>query len=438
MNLLEHLSDKDPLVSQYEQNKFLGIKKYYDVDQFSQIIDYYYFSQDLQRAQEAVEDALSIHPASFELLLRKARVLIELKEYELAINLLNFLTTESPQESELFLLLGFSYASLGMLNKAELSFKKLLDLAEDKKEFISFLNDIAYIYFSLKNYQKAYKYYSRAYKLDPTDYHLLYEMAFCLEKQDKNEDSRDLYLKYLKHNPYSKLAWYNLGVVYLKLKAQDKAMEAFDFALAIDPQFSSAIYNKAHLLYEKQRYIESIRYYKKVLKLENNNPSAFFFIAKNLIELKRYHTALRFLQKAIEKVPFFPQAWYEVAKIFYINNKDTESKYYVFKALKQGDLNPEYLKLLGKIYLKEKKYSRAETAFKWAVLANPFDPELWLDYSKVYENEGNYKKAIEILNNSKQFLKDNEKIFARIEYFNNLLRNKGRQKRIRQANNTKN
>ena len=438
MNFFEQLRDKDPLVRQYEQNKFLGIKRYYDIDEFSQIIDYYYFSQELDKAQETVEDALVIHPSSFDLLLRKARVLIELNEYENSINLLNFLTAENPGEAELYLLLGFSYASLGYIKRAEKSFRKLLDLAEDKSEFISYLNDVAYIYFSIKNFDKAYKYYSWAYKLDQSDFHLLYEMAFCLEKQDNNEKSRDLYIKYLKHNPYSKLAWYNLGVVYLKLKQKDKALEAFDFALAIDPEFSSAIYNKAHLLYEKQLYRESIRYYKKILKLENNNPSAFFFIAKNLVELKRYHSALRFLQKAIEKVPFFPQAWYEVARIFYINNKDTESKYYILKALKQGDINSEYLKLLGQIYMKEKKYDRAELAFKWAVLSNPFDEELWLKYSEVFENEGNYKKAIEILNNSKQFLKDNQKIFARIEYFYGLLHSRGKKKKLKHTNNTKN
>ncbi len=428
MDFLEHLRDKDPLVSQYEQNKFLGLNKYYDVDQFSQIIDYYYFSQDLTSARQAVDDALAIHPASFDILLRKARVLIELKEYESAINILNFLVTEDPDETELYLLMGFSYASITRLPEAENCFKKMLELAEDKKEFISFLNDIAYIYFSLKHYAKAYKYYSWAYKLDPSDFHLLYEMAFCLEKQDYDQQSKDLYIKYLKHNPHSKLAWYNLGVVYLKLNQKEKALEAFDFALAIDPEFSSAIYNKAHILYEKKHYSESIRYYKKILKLENNNPSAFFFIAKNLIEMQRYHTALKFLQKAIEKVPYFPQAWYEVAKIFYINNKETESKYYILKAIKQGEVNSEYLKLLGEIYLKEKKYSRAETAFRWAVITNPFDPDLWVRFSEVYENEGNYKKALEILNNSKQYLKDNQKIYDKIEYFTTLIKSRTKKK----------
>lgn len=421
MSLLEQLRDKDPLVREYEQNKFLNIKKYYDVEQFSQIIDYYYFSQNLTSAKEAVEDALQIHPTSFDLLLRKARVLIELKDYTKTINLLNFLISENSQEQELYILLGFSYSAKNMILKAEDSFKKLLDLAEDKTEFISSLNDIAYIYFSLKIYDKAYKYYKWAYQLDPSDFHLLYEIAFCLEKLELNNKSRDYYLRYLKQNPYSKLAWYNLGVIYLKLKETDKALEAFDFALAIDPEFSSAIYNKAHLLFEKQNYSGSIHCYKKILKLENNNPSAFFFIAKNLIELKRYYSALKFLQRALDKVPQFPQAWYEIAKILYLNDKNKESKHYLLKALKQGDLNHEYLNLLGQIFLKEKKHAKAEKAFHWAITINPYAPELWLNYSMVFEDKRNFKKAFEILNNSRQFVKDNQSIHVKIEYLKKLL-----------------
>ncbi len=420
MNFFEQLRDKDPLVNQYEQNKILGVNKYYDVEDFCQIIDYYYFSQDFKKATTAVEDALAIHPTSFELLLRKARVMIEIKKYVSAIKILNFLTKENPKETELFLLLGFSFASLGKVKYSEINFKKLLDLAEDKQELIAFLNDIGYIYLSLKQYHKAYKYYSRAYELDKSDFHLLYEMAFCLEKQNKNQKSKELYIKYLKNNPYSKLAWYNLGVVYIKLNETNKALEAFDFALAIDPAFSSAIYNKAHLLFETKKYDESIHYYKKILKLENNNPSAFFFIAKNLIELKKYHSALIYLQKALEKVPFFPQAWHEIAKILFINNKLKESKHYIFKAIKQGEMNPDSLKLLGNIYLKENDYNKAETAFKWAALANPFDEEIWIKYSEVFEKKGNFNKAIEILKNSQEFLKENPAISRKIAYFSTL------------------
>ena len=407
--------DKNPLVSKYEQYKFLGIKKYYSIEEFSNIIDYYYYSQDIEKAREVVSDALVSHPSSFDLLLRKARILIEDKKFKEVIKLLKYLKREEPQETELYLLLGFSYASINRTKLAEKSFNRLLELAEDKMEYISFLNDIAYIYFSLELYSLAYKYYKKAYKLDPKDKNLLYEMAFCLEKENFNTDSINLYLKYLKHNPFHVLAWYNLGVVYLKINNREKALEAFNFALAIDSKFTSAIYNKAYVLFENKKYKDSLICYKKLLNLEKNNPSAFFFIAKNLIELKQYHKALKFLKKTLDIVPKFPQAWFEIANLFYINNKFKESRIYILKALKLGDLNTDYIKLLGKTYLKEKNYKLAAKAFKWAIENNPYDEELWINYSEVYENEGNLKKAIDILNNSKQYLKNNKRVFEKLK-----------------------
>ncbi len=404
MDFLEYLNDKSPLVQSYEQAQILGKSKYFDVDEFCEIIDYYYFSQEFDNARDAVQAALSIHPQSFDILLRQARVCIEFKKFDTAIDILKRLLTEDSSEPEIYLLLGFSYISLGKLKKAEKAFGLMLDLAEDEEDRKMFLGDIAYVFFNKKHFSLAYKYYKKLYELDPTDSSILYEMAFCLERQNRNKESRDLYIKYLKENPFVKIAWYNLGVVYTKLNEPHKAIEAFDYALAIDPDFSSAIYNKAHILFELKQYKKSIDYYKKLLKLEKNNPSAYFFIAKNYIELKQYKLAIEYLKKALKRVPYFPQAWFEIGRIFYLKRNYNQSKKFIIKALKQGEIKPEYLKLLGKVYTMLKDYTKAERAYRLAAISNPFDDEIWYSYSEIFEKSGDINKAIDILLNGKDFV----------------------------------
>ena len=51
----------------------------------------------------------------------------------------------------------------------------------------------------------------------------------------------NIYLKYLEEEPFSDSAWYNLGIIYNKLDLFEKAMEAYDYALAINSQNTFAL-----------------------------------------------------------------------------------------------------------------------------------------------------------------------------------------------------
>ncbi len=404
MEPFEAFNSTNPLVKKYEQTKTAGKNKYFDVDEFVEIIDFYYFEQKFSQAYTAVEDGLRIHPDSYDLLLRKSRILIEFKQYDQAIKILKYLLAQDSSETEIYLLLGFAYTEKNKFSKAEHYFMQLLKLTDDLDDKLIFLRNIAQIYFNKKNYSIAYKYYQIIHRINPKDTNVLYDMAFCLERQNRNKESRDLYIKYLQKNPFSKTGWYNLGVVYTKLEELNKAIEAFDFALSIDPEFSSAIYNKAHILFRLKQYHKSIDCYRKILKLENKNPSALFFIAKNYIELKKYRTAAKYLKQALRRIPAFPQAWFEIGRIYFLNKKFDKSKNFVLKAIAQGEINSDYLKLLSKDYIHLKQYNKAAKALHIATLTNPFDDEIWYLYSEVHELNGNIQKAIEILNSAKDFI----------------------------------
>ncbi len=404
MESFETFNNPNSLIKKYEETKSIGKNKYFDVDEFVEIIDFYYFEQKFKKAYTAVEDGLKIHPGAYDLLLRKSRVLIEFKQYDQAIKILKYLLSQDSSETEIYLLLGFAYTEKNKFSKAEQYFLQLLKLTDDLDDKLIFLRNIAQIYFNKKNYSIAYKYYQIIHRLNPKDSNVLYDMAFCLERQNRNKESKDLYIKYLQKNPFSKTGWYNLGVVYTKLEELNKAIEAFDFALSIDPEFSSAIYNKAHILFRLKQYQKSIDCYRKILKLENKNPSALFFIAKNYIELKKYRTAAKYLKQALRRIPAFPQAWFEIGRIYFLNKKFNKSKNFVLKAIRQGEINSEYLKLLGKNYIHLKQYNKAAKALHIATLSNPFDDEIWYLYSEVHELKGNIQKAIEILSSAKDFI----------------------------------
>ena len=47
------------------------------------------------------------------------------------------------------------------------------------------------------------------------------------------------FTSYIENNPYSYYAWFNLGLSYGRMSLFEKAIDAYDYAIAIKENFSS-------------------------------------------------------------------------------------------------------------------------------------------------------------------------------------------------------
>src|SRR3546814_9774721 len=77
---------------------------------------------------------------------------------------------------------------------------------------------------------------------------LLYELAFCFDIIDRQEESIAFYQKYIDEEPYSYAAWYNLGNAFNKLGLFEKAIDAYDYAILVRDNFAAAYFNKGNAL----------------------------------------------------------------------------------------------------------------------------------------------------------------------------------------------
>ena len=88
-----------------------------------------------------------------------------------------------------------------------------------------------------------------------------------------NEAAIESLNKVLESDPYSEVAWHQLGKVFLKSGKSENALSAFEFAIISDDTFTGAYIEKAKLLEMLGRLNEAILNYE--LALETTESSAF-------------------------------------------------------------------------------------------------------------------------------------------------------------------
>ena len=92
---------------------------------------------------------------------------------------------------------------------------------------------------------------SKSIKFDKNnvlDYSSLYNLLHCNEQVGQYTESISVLNDLLEINPYSEVAWHQLGKVYIKLNKPEEALSAFEFAIISDDCFAGAYIEKAKLL----------------------------------------------------------------------------------------------------------------------------------------------------------------------------------------------
>lgn len=70
------------------------------------------------------------------------------------------------------------------------------------------------------------------------------------------------------------MAFYNVGIVYYKLNKMEEALGAFDKAIELNPELSSAYYQAALSSIKTGGFERAIKYFEGFLKVEPNAPEA--------------------------------------------------------------------------------------------------------------------------------------------------------------------
>ena len=140
----------------------------------------------------------------------------------------------------------------------------------------------------------------------------------------KTEENIKFLKEFVSENPYSDSAWFHLGISYVTLELHEKAIEAFDYALAINENSFMPHIAKANCYTTLENYPKAISTLNEALNFCKEKDLIFATIGANYYKMKNYEVAAIYFKKAAYLTPAYVEAWTQIA-LCYIEMNDFNS-----------------------------------------------------------------------------------------------------------------
>jgi tetratricopeptide (TPR) repeat protein len=398
------------LVEKFEQKLKLNQTFFFDVEEYEMLIDYYIDNENIPYSNQLIHHAISQHPDSVGILLKKAQLYAYADNTEKALELLSKLEGMDPDNSDVFFTKGAIYSQLKRYEKAIEEYHKAIAKTEELDEV--YIN-IAFEYENLSNYDKAIEYLKKALEISPENEMVLYELAMSYEFAQRSDESILFFTNYLNENPYSYVAWVNLGTAFNSQGLNEKAIEAFDYAIAIDDINTSAYYSKAATYIGMEEYVKAIDVYNEILLLDNNYAIPYYYIGECYEKMEDFNAAIDYHTRSIKSDEYFSDAWLGRGISFYELKKVPQSINDIKKAISLNEENSEYQLILAEILHKEKLDGSIEI-YQKVIKDEPNNTDAWLDYSDSFRDNGDIDAAIEVISNGLKIMPKNVELYYRL------------------------
>ena len=400
--------------SMLKTNKVL----FFDSEEFEEIILHYLDIGKATLAKKALRLGLEQHPKSTGLKLVQVEMLVYEDKLDQAEKLLNELYAIEPTNEEIFIQKATIYSKRDNHEKAVELLETALKYTED---FADVYNLIGMEYLFMDKLQLAKENFIKCLEVDIEDQSALYNVVYCFEFLDQNKEAIEYLKTYIDKNPYSEIAWHQVGRLYYGLKDFKNALKAFEFATYIDEEFVGAFMEKAKALERLKKHEDAIESYKRTIELDDPTSYALLRIGKCYEKLGNNILALKFYNKTVHEDPLLDKGWVAITD-FYVRQKNYQKAlFYINKAIAIDDQNRLYWKRYATINKVMDQFNEAEFGYRKAIEFGDCQLDTWLFWVDIMKIMGEYNNAILTLIQAAEYFPDDYKIEYRMAGFHFLL-----------------
>jgi tetratricopeptide (TPR) repeat protein len=406
MHISDDEEDYNLSLSKFESMLKTNKVLFFDSEEFEEIILHYLDMGKAALAKKALKLALEQHPKSTGLKLVQVEMLVYEDKLEQAEKLLNELYAIEPTNEEIYIQKANIYSKRDNHEKAVELLQTALKYTDD---FADVYNLIGMEYLFMDNLELAKTNFIKCLEEDTEDQAALYNVVYCFEFLDQNEDAIDYLNKYIDKNPYSEIAWHQIGRLNYGLKNYEEALRAFEFATLIDDEFLGAFMEKAKTLERLKKYEEAIESYTRTIELDDATPYALLRMGKCYEKIGNKALALKYFNKTVHEDPLLDKGWIAITDFYVRQKKYQKALFYVNKALSIDNQNRLYWKRFATINKELNLFEEAEFGYRKAVEFGDYQLDTWLFWVDILQFLGEFESAIQtLLQASEHFLEEYE------------------------------
>ncbi len=282
--------------------------------------------------------------------------------------------------------------------------KKIMEMFANKAQTYT---KQANIYYCEREYKKAIIYCDKAIQEDFERVEAHNIKGLCLDELGSHQEAMECYETVIRLKPFGSNAYYmkekeasvnyNKGNSLRKVKKYEESLKYYDKALKFNNQDVDANYAKGNSLRDIKRYNEALEQYNIVLRLDNKDFEAQYNKALILEELKDYDAALRCYDDILKINPNHTGAQEQKNHLLKLSGKevikltiDLEKK----KPNEQKNKAAEYSSKANKLI----DFKMYEEAIQWldkSIESDPLQTTGYYNKGNALRELGRYKESLE-------------------------------------------
>ena len=381
------------LLQQYEQVKRGEAAGMMDEESFERVIEYFFQNSDEEQALLACDIARTYYPFSGAVLLLRAEILSGAQKYGQALKALDEMEQYEQHNIDAVLLRSDILVSQLKYDQAAQLLEKET-AAFDGKDKIEVLLELSDVYDECEEFEAVFDTLKRVIKIDRRNEEALQKICFWAEFTGKLEESVQLHTTLTDNDPYNALAWFNLGAAFQGLKLYEKAIDAYEFCVAIDEKFEFAYRNMADAYMRLKWYDKALEVLEKHLEIAKAEDVIFEAMGYCYEKQKNFPKARYYYRQASQLSPQDDGIFFKIGETYARERQWEKAVKSYSVALHLNKDNAAYCMAIGNCLMELDVKNEALVCYLNAVRLKPGNKTTWVALVRGLYLAGYYDEAI--------------------------------------------
>ncbi|NNE30281.1 MAG: hypothetical protein HKN16_11635 [Saprospiraceae bacterium] len=410
--------EMNDLIFKYEMYAPSGHFPGFEAEDFLTVFQFYTTALFRDEAQTALENGLRSFPDSPKLHARLALYYINNKKEELA-----------PGAIDAARICGYHWFETEILEIQSLAAKKkyqeaLLEINELKKrdklstgQINQLLLEESKIARKAEDYERALRSLELILRTEPNHIEALEQSYRLFEECRDFELSMEVHIALTNADPYSYMAWYNLGHAYYGMFEYQKAIEAFEYCFLIKEDFAPAYLDCAEVCIQIKRYRQALICYRDLFKHMEPNAEVLKNVGICYQQLDKLEEAKKFYCRSLTYNAKNEEVFFNLGKCYVTEFNLRMAARFFLKAWTLDKKRSDFVEALATTYFKLGKHSKVWPLMEKVISLDPEQEYSWILYARFLTLTGRFDEALELLNESEDHIQTEDVHFCRAACF---------------------